>query len=251
MTAQELTMAHDVGKMQGDLAAIRDDIAEMKLDIKAQNGNVRKNTAWRLESQGERRIMAAVFGVVGSVFGSVVSALILASLMGVSCNLPATPTAPPESTETPAATEVVSTSTATASASPAPSATPSPTKPSVTLAPTYTPSATATPLATVEPSATIPPTPTQRVPEGCTFYPDENVTVCPEQPDGIPIPTAVSTSESDPVYEYTVQPGNTLWSIGRRCGVEWTEIARYNDMQEPYYVEIGQVIDVPGVEDCE
>ena len=45
---------------------------------------------------------------------------------------------------------------------------------------------------------------------------------------------------------YTVQSGDTLYSIGQRFGVSWQSIASSNGIYYPYYVYIGQQLTIPG-----
>ncbi|CAG0908719.1 unnamed protein product [Darwinula stevensoni] len=43
---------------------------------------------------------------------------------------------------------------------------------------------------------------------------------------------------------YTVQPGDTLFRVGRENGQNWATIARWNNLSEPYTIEVGQVLRV-------
>ena len=49
--------------------------------------------------------------------------------------------------------------------------------------------------------------------------------------------------------DYTIQPGDTLLAIAYRYGLDWTVIARANDLGEESLLQIEQVIRLPGVED--
>ena len=45
---------------------------------------------------------------------------------------------------------------------------------------------------------------------------------------------------------YTVQKGDSLYSIGNRLGVSWSELAVANSIAPPYIIYAGQVLKVPG-----
>jgi LysM repeat protein len=45
---------------------------------------------------------------------------------------------------------------------------------------------------------------------------------------------------------YTVQPGDSLSRIGSKLGVSWKEIARQNEISQPYVIKVGQTLRVPG-----
>ncbi len=51
-----------------------------------------------------------------------------------------------------------------------------------------------------------------------------------------------------PAVEYTVRPGDTLYSIGLRFGVDWQVIAGANGLSTPYRLTVGQVLTIPGRE---
>jgi len=65
--------------------------------------------------------------------------------------------------------------------------------------------------------------------------------VMPPSPEPLPIPAGGGS--------YTIQPGDTLLSIGLRYGVEWPVIATANGLSEFSLLQIGQVIRIPGVND--
>ena len=47
---------------------------------------------------------------------------------------------------------------------------------------------------------------------------------------------------------YTVVRGDNLWSISVRAygdGYKWSEVAKFNALQTPNYIEVGQVIKLP------
>ena len=49
-----------------------------------------------------------------------------------------------------------------------------------------------------------------------------------------------------PTFEYTVQPGDTLWAISRRFGVTIEDILSLNDIPDPSRIFPGQVLIIPG-----
>jgi LysM repeat protein len=50
----------------------------------------------------------------------------------------------------------------------------------------------------------------------------------------------------DTTTGYTVVKGDSLWAIGQKLGVKWTEIATLNGLTSPYTIYVGQVLNVPG-----
>lgn len=63
--------------------------------------------------------------------------------------------------------------------------------------------------------------------------------------DGAAVETArpVDPNAGKPGY-YTVKPGDTLIRIGLDTGQNWRDIARWNNMENPNLIEIGQVLRV-------
>lgn len=55
----------------------------------------------------------------------------------------------------------------------------------------------------------------------------------------------VTTALADPGY-HVVRPGETLFSIGRLYGVNPYTIASMNGLSNPNYIQIGQVLYIPG-----
>lgn len=60
----------------------------------------------------------------------------------------------------------------------------------------------------------------------------------PEEPEE-PQPTPIGTI-------YTVQAGDTLSGIGARYGVDWRELAKLNNIENPNLIRVGQKIEIPG-----
>jgi LysM repeat protein len=44
---------------------------------------------------------------------------------------------------------------------------------------------------------------------------------------------------------YTVESGDTLYAIGIKLGVDWSEIAEINDIEPPYSLSTGQELKIP------
>jgi len=93
---------------------------------------------------------------------------------------------------------------------------------------TPTPPPTPTPVPTVAP--TIPPTPMP------TPLPTAISTAAPTAQ-----PTTVSGEQT-----YTVQRGDTLYSIARRYGMNYLDLAAYNGIVNPHLIRVGQELRIPG-----
>jgi LysM repeat protein len=83
--------------------------------------------------------------------------------------------------------------------------------------------------------------------EPYTIYPGQQLLIpgsgspAPAQPETTP-----SANTSNPVPStYTVQPGDTLASIGRAYGISWPDIASANSIAWPYTIYPGQVLVLP------
>ncbi|MDW8299918.1 MAG: LysM peptidoglycan-binding domain-containing protein, partial [Anaerolineae bacterium] len=103
---------------------------------------------------------------------------------------------------------------------------------------TLTPSATATPSATLTPSHT--PTPTLFVPT----FPPELLTPTPT-PLSVAALTATPCLPRRDWIPYTVQAGETLFSLARRAQVSLAELARANCIADPSRLVVGTVIYLP------
>lgn len=53
------------------------------------------------------------------------------------------------------------------------------------------------------------------------------------------------------VITYTVQPGDTLWDIGQKYGVDYHEIAEQNGISDPSLISVGQVLTIGGTAPAE
>ncbi len=53
-------------------------------------------------------------------------------------------------------------------------------------------------------------------------------------------------AESGETTEYIVQPGDTLFSIAKRFGVDMQELARVNNITDPSTIYVGQRLIIPG-----
>jgi hypothetical protein len=45
--------------------------------------------------------------------------------------------------------------------------------------------------------------------------------------------------------EYTVQKGDTVYSIGQKYGISWTTLATLNGLSAPFALQSGQIIKIP------
>ncbi|MEO1665330.1 MAG: LysM peptidoglycan-binding domain-containing protein [Chloroflexota bacterium] len=148
----------------------------------------------------------------------------------------ATETRTPEPTVT-----LTVTSTPTDTSTPTPTATSTPTEPS-----TPTPTATDTPTDT--PTATATPTPT------ATFAPSITPTMTPsvtQAPSDTPVPTLTPTTApcgQPPGWaSYTVQRGNTLFSIARAVDSTVGELRTVNCIADADNIATGEVLFVPNL----
>ncbi len=57
-----------------------------------------------------------------------------------------------------------------------------------------------------------------------------------------PVVNAYSGSH---LYGYTVQSGDTLYSLGIKFGVAWQSIASQNNIQYPYTISVGEKLQIP------
>lgn len=64
----------------------------------------------------------------------------------------------------------------------------------------------------------------------------------PEEPGPAATETAPPTTEEQ---IYVVQPGDNLYRIGLRFGVDWQVLAQYNNISNPNRLEVGQQIRIP------
>ena len=58
-----------------------------------------------------------------------------------------------------------------------------------------------------------------------------------------PLPTVVDSNSGKPGY-YTVKPGDTMIRIGLENGQNWRDIVRWNNLENPNIIEVGQVLRV-------
>ena len=54
-----------------------------------------------------------------------------------------------------------------------------------------------------------------------------------------------TTTSTGPTITYIVRPGDNLFLIGLPYGLQWTEIAAVNDLDDPNDLEVGQEIVIP------
>ena len=67
----------------------------------------------------------------------------------------------------------------------------------------------------------------------------------PVAPVAAPRPAAPVEAPQRPGY-YTVKPGDTLIRIGLDTGQNWRDIARWNNIENPNLIEVGQILRVAG-----
>lgn len=53
-------------------------------------------------------------------------------------------------------------------------------------------------------------------------------------------PTKAAASEKQPAGSYTVKPGDTLFGISFRAGLNYRDVAAWNGIEEPYTIRAGQ-----------
>lgn len=53
-----------------------------------------------------------------------------------------------------------------------------------------------------------------------------------------------ATSVTLGANQYLVQKGDTLYSIGRKFGIPFTKLAEFNQLQSPYEIHVGQVLNL-------
>lgn len=101
------------------------------------------------------------------------------------------------------------------------------------VAAAYTPTPEPTPVVTEEPTvvATEEPTP----------QPTVEIVVTPVETPAAQPTAAAAGGETT----YTVQAGDTLFSIARRYGLTFEEVAAYNGITNPNLIQPGQVIRIP------
>ena len=84
----------------------------------------------------------------------------------------------------------------------------------------------------------------------------------PVATNGVPAPAAAASAPSDATKQppgaenagkpgyYTVKPGDTLIRIGLENGQNWKDLVKWNNLENPYIIEVGQTLRVvpPGVD---
>ena len=116
-----------------------------------------------------------------------------------------------------------------------------------TPTPTDTPIPEDTPTPTSTPDDTPTPTPTPEDTPTPTPTPEDTPTPTPTS-DGTPTPTPTHTPtplQEDILGYHTVQPGETLYCIGRAYGVDPYTIASQNGILNPNLIYAGTVLAIP------
>jgi len=156
-----------------------------------------------------------------------------------------TATASPTATDTPTPTPTATlTPSRTFTPTPTPTFTPSATH-TATPTPTLTPSNTFTPSATFTPSLT--PTSTLFIP---TAPPDLILTLnaptfTPEPPATLPPSFLAGCAPRRDWLPYTVQPGETLFSLAQRFGLTVSQLQSANCLADPRSLQAGTILYVP------
>lgn len=63
--------------------------------------------------------------------------------------------------------------------------------------------------------------------------------------DAVPTSISSTTSQTSTTFSYTVQSGDSLYSIGQNFGVAWQTLAQMNGISSPYTIYVGQVLLIP------
>lgn len=68
----------------------------------------------------------------------------------------------------------------------------------------------------------------------------------PQSPAGVidskPLPSLPGASNAGKPGYYTVKPGDTIMQVGRNAGQNWRDIVRWNNLESPNQIEVGQVL---------
>lgn len=86
----------------------------------------------------------------------------------------------------------------------------------------------------------IPPVEQTAAPELPTATP---VAPTPEPPTATPVPTAIPQANCQ--SPYTVQKGDWVWDIGRRCNIDPNAIIAANGLYYPYLIYPGDILILP------
>jgi LysM repeat protein len=138
---------------------------------------------------------------------------------------------PPADTPTPTNTPEGPTASPTATPTHTPQG-PTPTPTDTPQGPTASPGAT--PTHTPQPSTAPPPSPTPTAAQPPAYTP-------------APVPTVTLPDMSGCATLYVVRTGDTAFSIARRFGVSLSALATANGLPSSYYIQIGQLLVIPGV----
>lgn len=65
-----------------------------------------------------------------------------------------------------------------------------------------------------------------------------------EAPAPVEEPTEETSNEKNGTT-YKVQSGDTLYDIGRKFGIDYEAIAKYNDLNPPYTLKVGEELKIP------
>lgn len=62
---------------------------------------------------------------------------------------------------------------------------------------------------------------------------------------GVVLGVADNPEQKQLFKEYTVQKGDTVFSIGQKNNIEWTTLATLNSLEAPFTLKPGQVLKIP------
>lgn len=62
--------------------------------------------------------------------------------------------------------------------------------------------------------------------------------------DSKPLPSLSGASNAGKPGYYTIKPGDTITQVGRNTGQNWRDIVRWNNLESPNQIEVGQVLRV-------
>ncbi|MDO8732730.1 MAG: peptidoglycan DD-metalloendopeptidase family protein [Actinomycetota bacterium] len=62
--------------------------------------------------------------------------------------------------------------------------------------------------------------------------------------DSKPLPSLSGASNAGKPGYYTIKPGDTIMQVGRSTGQNWRDIVRWNNLESPNQIEVGQVLRV-------
>ncbi|OGD83232.1 hypothetical protein A2572_01755 [Candidatus Collierbacteria bacterium RIFOXYD1_FULL_40_9] len=78
-----------------------------------------------------------------------------------------------------------------------------------------------------------------------TTIPTKNLAILQETSTPVSSPTpTIETPTPEPITYYTVQPGDTLTGIANKFNISWIDLANFNKITNPNFLEIGQQLKI-------